>query len=111
MIVDWDEAVAIMVAEYRAAMAQHLDEPAWKTLVARLHRASSEFTAVWERHDVQAFESRTKRALHPTAGLLTLEYTHLWLGQRLGTRIVALTPADEETSRRLDALHESLRSG
>jgi transcriptional regulator with XRE-family HTH domain len=111
VMVDWDEAVAIMVAEYRAAMAQHLDEPAWKTLVARLHRASSEFTAVWERHDVQAFESRKKRALHPTAGLLTLEYTHLWLGQRLGTRIVALTPADEKTSRRLDALYESLRSG
>jgi hypothetical protein len=31
-------------------MAEHLDDPAWKTLVARLHRASGEFTAVWERH-------------------------------------------------------------
>jgi transcriptional regulator with XRE-family HTH domain len=109
VIVDWDDAVSNMVAEYRAAMAQHLDEPAWKTLVTRLHRASPEFTAVWERHDVQAVQGRRKRALHPTAGLLTLEYTNLWLGQRLGTRIVALTPADDRTQARLEKLHASLR--
>jgi transcriptional regulator with XRE-family HTH domain len=108
VMIDWDDAVGTMVAEYRAAMAQHLDEPAWESLVARLHRASPEFTAVWERHDVQTIEGQKKRALHPTAGLLTLEYTNLWLGQRLGTRIVAFTPADERTRRRLEDLSASL---
>jgi transcriptional regulator with XRE-family HTH domain len=108
VIVDWDDVAGQLVAEYRAAMAEHLDEPVWKTLVARLHHASPEFTAVWERHDVQGVESRTKRAMHPTAGLLLLDYTNLWLGQRLGTRIVAFTPADERTRRRLERLHESL---
>jgi transcriptional regulator with XRE-family HTH domain len=110
VIVDWDDIVGRMVAEYRAAMAEHLDEPAWKTLVARLHRASPEFTAVWERHDVQGVESRTKRARHPKAGLLRLDYTNLWLEQRLGTRIVAFTPADDRTRRRLEGLYESLES-
>jgi hypothetical protein len=107
-IVDWDDAVGRLVAEYRGAMAEHLDDPAWKTLVARLHRASPEFTAVWERHDVQGVESRTKRAMHPTAGLLKLDYTNLWVGQQVGIRIVAFTPADEQTRERLDALSESL---
>jgi transcriptional regulator with XRE-family HTH domain len=107
-IVDWDDVVPRMVAEYRAAMAEHLDDPAWKTLVARLHRASPEFTAVWERHDVQGIESRTKRAHHPRAGLLRLDYTNLWLDRGLGTRIVAFTPADEQTRRRLEELHVSL---
>jgi transcriptional regulator with XRE-family HTH domain len=107
-IVDWDESVGRLVAEYRGAMAEHLDEPAWKGLVARLHHASAEFRAFWERHDVQSVESRTKRARHPTAGLLTVEYTNLWLGQRLGTRIVAFTPADERTRKGLEALHQSL---
>jgi hypothetical protein len=97
-----------MVAEYRAAMAHHLDEPAWKSLVSRLQRESPEFTAFWERHDVQRVESRKKRALHPSAGLLTVEYTNMWLGERLGTRIVAFTPADARTRSRLDALHASL---
>jgi transcriptional regulator with XRE-family HTH domain len=107
-IVDWDESVGNLVAEYRAAMARHLDEPAWKLLVARLHRASREFGAFWERHDVQSVVSRRKRALHPTAGLLSVEYTNLWLGERHGTRIVAFTPADERTRKRLDSLHASL---
>jgi transcriptional regulator with XRE-family HTH domain len=108
VIVDWDESAGSLVAEYRAAMAEHLDEPAWTQLVARLHRVSPEFTAFWERHDVQLVESRTKRALHPTAGQLTLVYTHLWLGQRLGTRITAFTPANERTRRKLEELHSSL---
>jgi transcriptional regulator with XRE-family HTH domain len=107
-IVDWDETVGNMVAEYRGAMAEHLDHPDWKTLVDRLHRVAPEFTEFWERHDVQLVESRMKRARHPTAGLLRLMYTHLWLGQRLGTRITAFTPADESTRRKLEALHESL---
>jgi transcriptional regulator with XRE-family HTH domain len=108
-IVDWDESAGNLVAEYRAGMAEHLDEPAWKTLVDRLHRASPEFTAFWERHDVQLVESRMKRARHPTAGLLRLVYTHLWLGQRLGTRITAFTPADDWTRRKLEAVHASLQ--
>jgi transcriptional regulator with XRE-family HTH domain len=108
VIVDRDDAVGRLVAEYRGAMAEHLDDPAWKTLVARLHRASPEFTAVWERHDVQGVESRTKRAMHPTAGLLELDYTNLWVGQQVGIRIVAYTPADARTRERLETLHESL---
>jgi transcriptional regulator with XRE-family HTH domain len=107
-IVDWDEVVGRLVAEFRASMAEHLDEPSWKTLVARLHAASPEFTAFWERHDVQGVESRTKRARHPAVGLLSLDYTNLWLGQGLGTRIVAFSPADERTRRKLESLHGSL---
>jgi hypothetical protein len=89
-------------------MAEHLDDPAWKTLVCRLQNASPEFTAVWERHDVQGVESRTKRARHPTAGLLNVDYTNLWVGQQVGTRIVAYTPADARTRERLETLYESL---
>jgi transcriptional regulator with XRE-family HTH domain len=106
VIVDWDDVVGRMVGEYRAAMADHLDDPAWKTLVARLHAASPEFSAIWERHDVLGVESRTKRAMHPTEGLLLLDYTNLWLGP--GIRIVAFSPADDHTRERLEQLHESL---
>jgi transcriptional regulator with XRE-family HTH domain len=109
VIVDWDDATRRLVGEYRGAMAEHLDEPAWKTLVARLHDASPEFAAMWARHDVQGVEGRTKRAMHPTAGLLSLDYTNLWLGQRLGTRIVAFTPADDRTRIRLERLYETLK--
>jgi hypothetical protein len=99
-----------MVAQYRAAMAEHVAEPAWKALVARLQRVSPEFAAVWERHDVQAPENRVKRIRHPIAGLMRFDYTYLWIGQRLGTRIVTYTPADDETRLRLERLHRSLEA-
>jgi hypothetical protein len=48
--------------------------------------------------------------MHPTAGLLKLDYTNLWVGQQVGVRIVAYTPADERTRERLETLYESLPS-
>jgi transcriptional regulator with XRE-family HTH domain len=100
-MVDWEEGTRRMVAEYRAAMAEHVAEPAWKCLVSRLSKASPEFAELWDRHEVASPENRTKRWLHPQVGLLRLDYTHLWLGQRLGTRMTTYTPADEESAARL----------
>ena len=37
-------------------------------------------------------------------GLLHLDYTNLWFGPRLGTRLVTYTPADAETQVRLEKL-------
>jgi transcriptional regulator with XRE-family HTH domain len=103
-MLDWEEGTRRMVAEYRAAMAEHVAEPAWKCLVSRLTKASPEFTELWDRHEVASPENLTKRYLHPEVGLLKLNYTHLWLGQRLGTRMTTYTPADEETDAKLRAL-------
>jgi transcriptional regulator with XRE-family HTH domain len=104
VLLDWDDTASRMAAQYRAAMAEHVADQAWKTLLARLHRASPAFTEVWARHDVKAPESRVKRFRHPRVGLLLLNYTYLWLEPRAGTRIVTYTPADERTRTRLEAL-------
>ncbi len=98
---DWEEGVRRMVGEYRAAMAEHVAEPTWKCLVSRLSKASAEFAELWERHEVANPENLTKRYLHREVGLLRLNYTHLWLGQRLGTRMTTYTPADDDTRERL----------
>ena len=103
-MLDWEEGTRRMVAEYRAAMAEHLAEPAWKCLVSRLTKASPEFTELWERHEVASPENLTKRYMHAEVGLLKLNYTHLWLGQRLGTRITTYSPADQQTDAKLRSL-------
>jgi hypothetical protein len=105
-MLDWEEGTRRMVAEYRAAMAEHVAEPAWKCLVSRLLKASPEFAELWERHEVASPENLTKRYLHPEVGLLKLNYTHLWLGQRLGTRMTTYTPADEQSAARLRELRD-----
>jgi transcriptional regulator with XRE-family HTH domain len=103
-LADWDEAAARMVAQYRAAMAEHVAEPAWKALVARLHRASPEFAEMWARHDVRGPETAVKRVRHPLVGMLRLEHTYLWLDPGLGTRIVSYTPADARTAAKLEEI-------
>ncbi len=105
-MVDHHDAVCRMVGQYRAAMAEHVAEPAWKCLVKRLHQASPEFTELWDLHEVATPENRTKRLLNWQVGLLRLDYTHLWLGPRFETRMITYTPADDETRERLTRLQE-----
>ncbi|WP_369184092.1 helix-turn-helix transcriptional regulator [Streptomyces sp. Y1] len=86
-----------MVARFRAAMAEHGAEPAWKALLARLRKASPDFEEAWQRHDVLLPTNGVKRFQVPGVGLLRCEYTNFWLSPGLGTRMVAYTPLDDET--------------
>lgn len=108
VIMDWEEVAARMVGEFRSGMAEHLDDPSWRTLLERLLDASPEFAARWQRHDVRGVESSRKRVRHPELGELLIDYTNLWLDPPRGTRIVAFTPADERTAKQLSKLHAEL---
>lgn len=101
---DWSDRMTQMVGQLRASMAAHVSEPAWKSLVKRLRQESSEFAALWERHDVQPMVNLTKRFRHPVLGLLSFDYTYVWLGQRSELRMTTYTPADEETEAKLPSL-------
>jgi transcriptional regulator with XRE-family HTH domain len=103
-IVDWDDTVSQMVAEYRSGMAEHLDDPAWQSLVDRLLASAPEFETYWARHDVRPAEAKSKRARHPELGLLTFVTTNLWLDRHSETRVVVFTPSDETTTRKLQQL-------
>ncbi len=103
-IVDWEDTVSRMVAQYRLSMAKHLDDPTWKCLIKRLCKVSPEFNALWDRHEIKTLENRTKRFLHSRLGLMNLNYTHLWMGPQHDTRLIAYTPADDESSRLLEKL-------
>jgi transcriptional regulator with XRE-family HTH domain len=98
---DCEQAMRRMVGQYRAAMADHVGEAAWKCQVKRLREASPEFAALWARHDIAVPENLTKRFAHPELGALNFCFTNLWLSQRVGVRMVSYTPADEQTTAKL----------
>ncbi|GAA1154940.1 helix-turn-helix transcriptional regulator [Kitasatospora gansuensis] len=100
-LVDQDTDRQGMVARFRAAMADHGAEPAWKTLLHRLRTASPDFEELWGRHEVAAAGNGVKRFLVPEAGLIRFEYTSLWLGPRPGSRLVTYTPRDQESREKL----------
>ena len=104
-LVDWPATADRVVAQFRAAHAGHLTDPAWRRLLDRLRRASPEFAERWERHEIAHRESRRKAYLHPELGLLRFSHTQLWLGGTGGTRLTTFVPADPATRAALDELH------
>jgi len=105
-IEDWEDGAPRLVAQYRAAMAEHVNEPRWKALLARLLEESPDFARFWERHEVLGPEPGTKRWNHPEVGQLRLDFTHLWLDQRIGTRMTVYTPSDVATQAALELLSQ-----
>jgi transcriptional regulator with XRE-family HTH domain len=95
--VDRDQAKPRMVAQLRAAMAEHIADPAFKCLVRRLQESSAEFRELWARHDVAEPENARKRILHRDLGLLQFNYLNTWLAPRTGLRLVTYIPADDST--------------
>lgn len=106
-IVDLPEVTRTMAAKFRASMAGHLAEPAWKALLHRLETESPEFREVWGRHEVVDQRGRTKYIRNARVGLLQVEHTNLWLGPASGPRLVSYPPVDEETRTRLEQLHRT----
>ncbi|HEU5007687.1 MAG TPA: helix-turn-helix transcriptional regulator [Jatrophihabitantaceae bacterium] len=111
VIVDWDDAAMRMTANLRVLMAEHVGEPAWKGLVARLRTVSPEFAELWARHDVQGVENKSKRFRNPLVGMLKLDATNTWLAPRAGTRLQIYTPGDADTERKLGTLLERIEAG
>ncbi|MER7954987.1 helix-turn-helix transcriptional regulator [Streptomyces sp. NPDC096030] len=108
---EWRAAVAelpdvtrAMAGKFRASMAEHLAEPAWKALLHRLETASPEFREIWARHEVVAQGGRTKIIRNAHVGTLHLEHTNVWLGPTSGPRLVTYVPVDQESRAGLDRL-------
>jgi hypothetical protein len=79
-------------------MGKHLTEPAWRSLIKRLRTESPEFEVLWVWHEVQTMRDLTKRFRHYELGVLTFDYTCLWLDQRSELRMTTYRPADEHTA-------------
>ncbi|MGV9619961.1 MmyB family transcriptional regulator [Streptomyces tendae] len=104
-IVHLEETQRLMAARFRATMAGHLAEPAWKMLLKRLRTQSPGFREVWERHEVVAHRSKRKEFLNRYVGRIRVDHTDLWLGPEAGPRMVTYAPADEVSRERLERLH------
>ncbi len=105
-IVHLEETQRLMAARFRAAMAGHLAEPAWKMLLKRLRTESPEFREAWDRHEVVAHRSKRKEFLNRHVGRVVVDHTDLWLSPEVGPRMVTYVPADEESGERLRKLHD-----
>ncbi len=99
-------AGAHLVASLRAEMTQHVDEPLWRDLVARLRRASAEFDEHWRRHDVTR-DADIDKDFDTPVGVLQLRVSKFAAGDSgQGGRLAVYTPRDAVTHVRLMELVE-----
>ncbi|MFW6690391.1 helix-turn-helix transcriptional regulator [Streptomyces sp. MAR4 CNX-425] len=84
----WAETAPIVVAEYRAAMAERLDDEGFQLVVDGLAEQSEEFREMWSSGDVAAAGQTAKEVEHPLVGTLFLVGTHLQLPARPDLTIV-----------------------
>jgi hypothetical protein len=103
---NWDTDAARMVAQFRAGMAEHVADPAWKAQLRRLRLASHEFAALWDRHEVRAMQNKGTSFRNPQVGVLRFDVTNIWLQPRTAARMRVYIPADSESRDRLDKLAE-----
>ncbi|WP_215548530.1 helix-turn-helix transcriptional regulator [Amycolatopsis sp. CA-230715] len=98
---DWETNLPRAVAGFRAAMAGHVAEPAWKNLVKRLRAESEHFEQLWNQHDVTSARVMTKRFLDPEVGLMKFDFAYLNFGKGSEITMATYTPADDETRAKL----------
>ncbi|WP_307804911.1 helix-turn-helix transcriptional regulator [Streptomyces sp. VRA16 Mangrove soil] len=88
----------VMVATLRSGYGRHVGEPAWEDFIRELAAASGYFTELWESGDVVPPGRRVKTFRHRAVdGELRMATTSLSINGMPECRIVAYSPADEET--------------
>jgi hypothetical protein len=98
---DHERLARSYVATLRVAMARRPDDERGLALVAALHEASPEFTALWAAHDVTvALADERKRLLHPQVGPIALQCQTLVAESEAQVLLVyTATPGSEDAEK------------
>jgi transcriptional regulator with XRE-family HTH domain len=91
----WELNAQTVVAQFRASCAAAPDDEGFRELLARLTAAGPEFTALWERRDIQDAGQIRKELDHPMVGLLAVESTAMKVPARPDLTVVLHTPLPE----------------
>ncbi|WP_405808320.1 MULTISPECIES: helix-turn-helix transcriptional regulator [unclassified Streptomyces] len=101
-----DSELPLMVAQLRGAYGRHVGEPAWESFVHRLSATSDYFAELWESGNVLPPGPRVKTFRHEEIGEVRMTSVSLSINGMPECRIVAYTPNDEESLRRIELLRE-----
>jgi len=109
-LVNWEQAVQGLLAQFRASTERYVGEPWREALVAELELASPQFRAWWPRHDIQATHTEKKELNHPLVGRLVLQPTTFQVTDAPDLRMVIYTPLEEaNTVQKLAQLVEPMQ--
>lgn len=104
LLVNWRHQAEGLLAQYRAAAAQHQGDPRFDQLSAELREISPEFREMWDAHSVASIGSARWQFDHPRLGLLTMDYVRLAALESPGVKLFTCLPADPATEAKVAGL-------
>ena len=96
LFADWDRAIRLIVARFRADSAHHVGDPSFEELINALRGSSPEFCRLWKRHEVATTGVGRKVIDHPVAGRLVFEHAVFHPAESPEQRLVLYSPLPEE---------------
>nr|WP_315212152.1 helix-turn-helix transcriptional regulator [uncultured Duganella sp.] len=92
LIVDWPERARRLVAEFRADIGKHAEQPVVRELIADVARDSAEFRELWRLQDVVGREGGLRSFQSLEGGELRFNQVTLHLAKRHDLKLVMLLP-------------------
>jgi transcriptional regulator with XRE-family HTH domain len=90
---DWERVARFVVAAFRAETTRVGAASGVTALVEELIQLSPEFASMWKDNEVTGHGGGMKQLRHPTAGLLTMEYSAFAVDGRTDLTLVVYNPA------------------
>jgi transcriptional regulator with XRE-family HTH domain len=100
--VEWEKEASELLGRFRAAAARRPDDPAFTTLIERLHQASPEVREWWPRYEVRPVGSGTKRLHHPALGDVAFQHIVLQVADHPEQMLVYFTTSEVPESKLAD---------
>jgi transcriptional regulator with XRE-family HTH domain len=107
-MLNWESVAHFVVATFRTETARIGVSAHAKALTDALSLSSPEFRALWRSHDIRAHGEGTKYIAHPTAGLVTFEYSAFAIDGKPHLSMVVYNPATPKDKAAVMALVETL---
>ena len=104
---DWERVARFVVAAFRAETTRVGAASDVTALVEELTRLSPEFASMWKDNEVTGHGGGMKELRHPTAGLLTMEYSAFAVDGRTDLTLVVYNPATPQDMDKVRKLLES----
>jgi hypothetical protein len=106
---DWDANAALLTSKLRGHYGRHRRNPSFERLIRQLTTESSEFLALWERHEVTAPRMPLMNALRTSRGdLFQYHLQPLDVPNSREQRLVIMLPAEHHDE---EIIHTLLDEG
>ncbi|MDW6025248.1 helix-turn-helix transcriptional regulator [Mesorhizobium sp. BAC0120] len=93
LISDYETRARRVVAEFRADVSAHLDDPAVRLLITELRSQSQNFERFWDEHGVLGREGGERTFNHPQDGLVRYQQVTFMLAGHADYKLTILTPS------------------